>query len=169
LTVVELNALESDEFVALLGGVFEDSPWVAERVWLRRPFRSREDLHEAMVSVVENASDAERLALLRAHPDLGARVRMSQSSIGEQRGAGLDRLTKPEFERLHALNADYRARFGVPFIFAVTGRTKEDVLNALARRLGLSKLEEMGEAMRQVYRIAEFRLEQILGNVRERH
>jgi 2-oxo-4-hydroxy-4-carboxy-5-ureidoimidazoline decarboxylase len=168
MTVVELNALESDEFVAMLGGVFEHSPWVAERVWLRRPFHSREELHEEMMSVVEEASDAERLALLRAHPDLGARARMSESSVGEQRGAGLDRLTPAEFARLHELNAGYRAKFGVPFILAVTGRTKEDVLSTLERRLGASKVEELGEAMRQVYRIAEFRLEQILGNVRER-
>lgn len=166
MTIAELNGLAHDAFVSALGGVFEESPWVAERAWSRRPFASLAELHAAMVAVVDAAPEAERLALLRAHPDLGAKARMSDASVGEQRGAGLDRLTPAEFERLHRLNSEYRARFDVPFIFAVTRRSKEDVLAALERRIGSSRPAELAEAMRQVHRIAGFRLEQILGNVR---
>ena len=121
-------------FVAALGWVFEDSPWVAERAWERRPFASMDALHGAMVEALSAAGADEQLALLRAHPDLGARARMSDASVGEQAGAGLDRLTPAEFERLQQLNHDYREAFGFPFLFAVKGATKHDVLAALERR-----------------------------------
>ncbi len=105
LTLPDLNACTQPGFVETLGWIFEASPWVAERAWLARPFASVEELHAAMTAVVDAASPAERLALLRAHPDLGARARMSDASVGEQQGAGLDRLTPEEFDRLQRLNA----------------------------------------------------------------
>ena len=85
-----------------------------------------------MTAVVDAASPDERLRLLRAHPDLGTRARMSDASVGEQQGAGLDRLSAAEFERLQRLNSAYREKFGLPFLFAVKGSTKHDVLAALA-------------------------------------
>jgi 2-oxo-4-hydroxy-4-carboxy-5-ureidoimidazoline decarboxylase len=118
-----------------------------------------EALHDAMVAEVTAAEPAEQLALLRAHPDLGARARMSDASMGEQAGAGLDSLTTTEFERLQRLNAEYRARFGFPFLFAVKGSTKHDVLDALATRLSATPEAEFAEALRQVFRIALFRLQ----------
>jgi 2-oxo-4-hydroxy-4-carboxy-5-ureidoimidazoline decarboxylase len=163
MTVADLNAYDCVAFVRALGWVFEDSPWVAERAWQRRPFSSVGDLHAAMTDVVEAATEDERLALLRAHPDLGTRARMSDASNGEQRGAGLDRLTPSELERLHWLNADYRRRFGFPFLFAVKGSTKHDVLAALERRCAATLEEERAEAVRQVFSIARFRLEEMLG------
>ena len=100
-------------------------------------------LHAAMVdAVVAPASSAEQLALLRAHPDLGRARRMSDASSGEQAGAGLDSLTRDEFERLHALNAAYREKFGFPFLLCGEGRTKHDILNALERRLTSPRDEE---------------------------
>jgi OHCU decarboxylase len=149
--------------LAELDFVFEDSPWVAERAWRHGPFSSVEALHAAMVAEVSNASHAEQLELLRAHPDLGARARMSDVSTGEQAGAGLDRLTPVEFETLRRLNAAYREKFGFPFLFAVKGATKHDILEALERRLGAPPEEEFQEALRQVYRIAWFRLESLVG------
>jgi 2-oxo-4-hydroxy-4-carboxy-5-ureidoimidazoline decarboxylase len=140
----------------------EDSPWVAERAWGRRPFASLEALHQAMIDVVQQASESEQLALLRAHPDLGTRARISDASTGEQRGAGLDRLNADEYGRLQRLNDEYRRRFGFPFLFAVKGSTKEDVLTALEARVGRSRDEELTEALHQVYRIAGFRLEDVL-------
>jgi 2-oxo-4-hydroxy-4-carboxy-5-ureidoimidazoline decarboxylase len=162
LTLADLNTLDRDAFVEALGGVFEDSCWVAERAWARRPFASPEALHQAMIDVVQQASETERLALLRAHPDLGTRARISDVSTGEQRGAGLDRLSADEYGRLQRLNDQYRRRFGFPFLFAVKGSTKEDVLTSLESRIGRSTDEEFTEALRQVYRIAGFRLEDVL-------
>src|SRR5688500_1419130 len=111
-----------------------------------------------MMAVVDAAPRAEQLALLRAHPDLGVRARMSEASIGEQAGAGLDRLTAAEFERLQRLNGAYRQKFGYPFLFAVKDSTKDQILAALEERLSSSPEEEFAEALRQVYRIAQFRL-----------
>ena len=159
MTIAELNACDRRTFVDVLGWIFEDSPWVAERAWDRRPFATLDHLHEAMTTVVGAATEAERLTLLRAHPDLGTRVRVSPASTGEQRGAGLDRLSPAEFARLQQLNDAYRTRFGFPFLFAVTGSTKEDILSALEQRSRSSQDDELAEALRQVYRIARFRLE----------
>jgi 2-oxo-4-hydroxy-4-carboxy-5-ureidoimidazoline decarboxylase len=158
MTVAELNTLDRDHFVAAIGWVFEHSPWVAERAWPGRPFATVEALHRAMIVQVEAASPEEQIALLRAHPDLGARARISAASTEEQAGAGLDRLTPEEFESLHRLNAAYRDRFGFPFLFAVRGSTKYDILQALERRVDNPPEQEFQEALQQVYRIAEFRL-----------
>ena len=159
MTLAELNACDRARFVATLGWIFEDSPWVAERAWAHRPFASREQLHAVMTAHVAGATRDEQLALLRAHPDLGTRARMSDASTGEQAGAGLDRLTPHEFERLRGLNAAYREKFGYPFLLAVKHSTTHQVLDALERRLPHDPSEEFAEALRQVYRIAQFRLE----------
>lgn len=159
MTLDELNTSDRDSFVAALGSIFEESPWAAERAWRHRPFVSLEALHRAMIVEVSASSRDEQLTLLRAHPDLGTRARMTTASAGEQAGAGLDRLTPVEFERLRQLNAAYRDKFGFPFVFAVTGSTKHDVLAALTARLPAAPDEEFAEALRQVFRIAWFRLQ----------
>jgi 2-oxo-4-hydroxy-4-carboxy-5-ureidoimidazoline decarboxylase len=159
MTIDQINVLDRGAFVEQLGWVFEDSPWVAERSWKRRPFASIMELHSAMRDAVETASREDQMALLLAHPDLGARARMSLSSSGEQGGAGLDRLTESEFDRLRALNEAYKLKFGFPFLLAVKGSTKFDIVEALERRLQSDAETEFAEALRQVYRIAGFRLE----------
>ena len=161
-TIAQLNGLSREEFVAAVGWVFEHSPWVAEGAWARRPFRDLEALHEAMVAVVTAADRERQTALLRAHPDLGARARMSDASVGEQAGAGLDRLTREDFARLQRLNAAYREKFGFPFLLAVKGSTARQVLAALEARLPRAADEEFAEALQQVYRIARFRLEDLI-------
>jgi 2-oxo-4-hydroxy-4-carboxy-5-ureidoimidazoline decarboxylase len=162
MTISALNSLDRENFVATIGWVFEDSPWVVERAWASRPFSSTDALHGAMVEQVERATSEEQLALLRAHPDLGTKARVSEASTGEQAGAGLDQLTYEEFERLLALNEAYRDKFGFPFLFAVKGSTKHDILDAFERRLASSREEEFRVALTQVYRIARFRMESIL-------
>ena len=165
MTLAELNERDRGAFVEAIGWVFEESPWVAERAWDRRPFATVDALHDAMTAVVESASSSEQLALLRAHPDLGSAQRqadrpMSEASQQEQSGAGLDALTRDERQRLRALNTAYREKFGFPFLYAVKGSTSHDILNALERRLSSLRDVEYAEALRQVYRIARFRLEQ---------
>lgn len=159
MTLDELNASGRGQFVAALGSIFEESPWAAERAWPHRPFASLDALHAAMIAEVSAASRDEQLALLRAHPDLGTRARMTRASAAEQAGAGLDGLLPDEFDRLRQLNSAYRQKFGFPFLLAVTGSTKHDVLTALEARLPATPDEEFAEAIRQVFRIAWFRLQ----------
>jgi 2-oxo-4-hydroxy-4-carboxy-5-ureidoimidazoline decarboxylase len=158
MTLTDINAADPDQFVEALGWIFESSPWVAERTWMHRPFASVDDLHEAMNGAVASAGRDGQLALLRAHPDLGTRAAISEASTGEQTGAGLDRLTASELARLQEMNAAYKAKFGFPFLFAVKGSTTRDVLDALEERLPASIDDEFAEALRQVSRIAAFRL-----------
>jgi len=160
--LAELNSLARRSFVESIGWVFEDSPWIAERVWDRRPFSSLENLLSAMAAEVESASQEEQLNLLRAHPDLGERVRIGSASAKEQAGAGLDSLTQEEFQRIRQLNSAYRSKFGFPFLLAVKGSTKREILRSLERRLNESADSEFHEALRQVCRIAEFRLRDTL-------
>lgn len=159
MTIEELNSLDQDRFVEAVGWVFEHSPWVAARAWAQRPFAGIDVLHQAMVEQVEAARLDEQVALLRAHPDLGTRANISAASTAEQTAAGLNGLSPEEFERLHRLNEAYRDQFGFPFLLAVKGSTKYDVLQALEQRLQASPEDERREALRQVHRIARFRLE----------
>lgn len=167
MTLAELNAADRTAFVDELGWVFEQSPWVAERAWEARPFATFEELHGAMVSVVAAASLEEQLGLLRAHPELGAAsqgtvTQTSDVSRREQADAGLDALRRDDSDRLRALNLAYREKFGFPFLYAVKGSTTHDVLDALERRLTSMRDAEHREALRQVYRIARFRLEDVI-------
>jgi 2-oxo-4-hydroxy-4-carboxy-5-ureidoimidazoline decarboxylase len=162
MTLAELNAADRESFVAALGWIFEDSPWVAERAWSSRPFVDIEALHRAMTREVETATKEEQLALLCAHPDLGARARVSDASRGEQAGAGLDRLTHVEFDRLMQWNSAYRERFGFPFLYAVKGSGKQEILRALEERRGNPAEAEFQEALRQVFRITKLRLDDAL-------
>ena len=162
MTLESLNQMDRQEFTNVLGWIFEHSPWVAERSWQHRPFASVDALHDAMVREVAAADDAAQARLLRAHPDLGARLRMSDASLGEQSGAGLDRLTPAEFDSLRRLNAAYREKFGFPFIYAVKGSHKHDILRALEQRLAGDLAAERATALAQIYRIAKFRLEDTL-------
>ncbi|RDI95444.1 2-oxo-4-hydroxy-4-carboxy-5-ureidoimidazoline decarboxylase [Meiothermus sp. QL-1] len=162
MTLDELNQLSREAFVARVGFVFEDSPWVADRAWAERPWPSLEALHQSMVRVVEAAPREAQLALIRAHPDLGSRARMAPASQAEQRGAGLDALSPAEYERIQALNQAYRERFGFPFILAVRGKGKQQVFAALEARLTNPPEAEFQTALREIYRIAYFRLADLL-------
>jgi OHCU decarboxylase len=158
----ELNRLPYLEFVRRLEGIFEHSPWVAERVAGIRPFCSCRELHAAMCAAVENATDAEQLALIRAHPRLGlrgrARADLTRASSSEQRGAGLDEVRPDELARLEALNRAYEEKFAMPFILAVRGHTPESILRAGESRLGNELSVERATALQQIGLIAGYRL-----------
>ena len=166
ISLTELNALPAQEFVVLFGAVFEHSPWVAERAAKARPFRSRAELLDAMRSVVARASADEQLALIRAHPQLGARGRsqaqLTEASEKEQRRAGLDACTDEEFSRLMQLNSAYVEKFSFPFILAVRGHTPESILGALQSRLNNDVESERHAALGQIGLIGEYRLEEIV-------
>ena len=162
MTLDALNQMDRETFVATLGWVFEDSPWVAERAWARRPFMDVEALHQAMVDVAAQALPEEQLALIRAHPDLGTRARISRASSGEQARVGLAHLKLEEYQHLHRLNSAYRAKFAFPFILAVKGSTRQEILSALEQRLASDPVAEHAMALTQIYKIARNRLEETL-------
>ncbi|HEV3198901.1 MAG TPA: 2-oxo-4-hydroxy-4-carboxy-5-ureidoimidazoline decarboxylase [Bryobacteraceae bacterium] len=164
MTIEAINSMPRAAFVEALGWVFEHSPWVAERAWERRPFANIDALHSAMRDEVERATRDEQLALLRAHPDLGTRLRVSAASQSEQAGAGFDQLEPGLFEHLQHLNSEYREKFGFPFIYAVKGSSQEDILGDLIIRMDSTAEQAVQEALYEVYRIAYFRLEQIFDN-----
>lgn len=167
LSLDPVNAMERPAFVAAFGGIFEHSPWVAERAFAARPFASREALHAAMMAVVRAAPEAATRAFLNAHPDLAgpaARARrMTTDSVSEQGGAGLDRMSEAEFDRFDRLNAAYRARFGFPFIIAVRGRDRAGILEEFERRLAREPAAEREAALTEIGTITRMRLERTLG------
>ena len=166
MTIDAVNRLDREAFVEAFGWIFEHSPWVAERAWKERPFGDARALHVSMVRQVEMASAAEQMALLRAHPDLGTKAKVSEASATEQAGAGLDQLTAEEFQLLTELNHRYKEKFGFPFLYAVKGSNKHDVLVALIARIDADPEDEYSEALRQVYQIAGFRLNSCIGEER---
>lgn len=172
LTLQTLNAATPQAFVALLDGVYEHSPWIAEAAAARRPFATLAQLKRALVEVLRGApADAQR-ALIHAHPELTGRAApapLSADSAREQQRAGLAHCSPEELDTLQRLNADYRARFGHPFILAVggprgQGLTRAEIIAAFQRRLEAHPEDEHAECLRQVQRIAELRLNQRLGH-----
>ncbi|PKM40266.1 MAG: OHCU decarboxylase, partial [Gammaproteobacteria bacterium HGW-Gammaproteobacteria-1] len=151
MTLDQLNHLDHAAFVATLGGIFEHSPWVAERVVAQRPFASVDALHGAMCAVVDDASEAEQLALIRAHPQLAGKAairnELTAASRSEQRGAGLDQCSPDEFTRITELNDAYQQRFGFPFILAVRGHGRDSIIANMAERLNNAPTHEHDEAL----------------------
>ena len=168
----DLNSLSETEFVSVLGGIFEHSPWVAEAVAGKRPFASVSILHQAMVQVVDHADREQQLTLIRAHPDLAGKAaragNLTDASTNEQKGAGLDQLNDAEYAQFHQLNDAYKQWFDFPFILAVRGfdgkgHDKHSILASFEARLKNTPDQEVSEALRQIARIAELRLGDMLG------
>lgn len=166
ISIADINASSRATFVQLLGGVFEHSPWVADRAFEYLPFASRESLHAAMVSVVRAASRETQLALLNAHPELAGREAqtgtLTAASTGEQASAGLTNLARAEIERIAALNREYRTKFGFPFIIAVRDHTRAGIFAEFEQRLTDTFEDELETALGQVYRITAMRLAGII-------
>jgi OHCU decarboxylase len=161
--------MSRDEFVARFGGVFEHSPWIAERAFeleLGPAHDSAGGLHHALARIFRSASEEERLGVLKAHPDLAGKLaqarRLTKESAAEQASAGLDALTDEERETFNRLNTAYVGKFGFPFIIAVRGLTRADILAAFERRIENDRQTEFDTACRQVERIALLRLKDML-------
>lgn len=158
LSIAELNLLDRGAFVARFGAVYEHSPWVAEQAWTARPFADRDALAQAMQQAVLRAVPERQLELLRAHPKLGTRLALSGFSRSEQSGAGIAAASAAERAELERLNAEYERRFGFPFILAVKDATVPEILASCRRRVAAAPQAEFDESLRQVFRIAGFRL-----------
>jgi OHCU decarboxylase len=164
--IAAAGELDRPAFVARFGGVFEASPWVAERAWASAPFADLDALHDAMVAVVLAAPQHERLALIRAHPDLAGKAAiagdLTPESTAEQRSAGLDRLTPAQFEQITTLNAAYRERFGFPFVICARDHDVPAIIAAMERRVAHTPDIEEQAALEQIARIARLRLEDLV-------
>lgn len=167
LEMARVNTMDRAAFLDTFGGIFENSPWVAERVLPERPFASPKALHAVMMAVVRAASPEDRLRLLNAHPELAgpeARARtMTAHSVAEQGSVGLDSLTDADLARFDRLNATYRAKFGFPFIISVRGRSKAEIVQLFERRLSNPPAIEQEAALEEVGVITHQRLEHSLG------
>lgn len=163
LTIDAVNRLDEPGFVAAFGDIAEHSPWVARAAYGESPFADHTALVAAFHRAIEGASQEAQLALLREHPDLAGRAaiagKLAPESLNEQTGAGLDRMTAEEFSAFTELNDLYRSRHGIPFIRAVKGSTKTQILEAFRERVGNPPEVEFQTALTQVARIIRFRLE----------
>ncbi len=157
ITLAQVNAMTVEEFVAVFGDIAEHSSWVASGA--PRPFTSRASMIAAFSTVVLEADEAMQLALLRAHPDLATRATLTTDSSKEQKGAGLNSLSATEFAKFTALNDQYKEQNGFPFIFAVKGATKHQILQSFEQRIHHPRQAEFKVALQQVCHIIGFRLE----------
>jgi beta-ureidopropionase / N-carbamoyl-L-amino-acid hydrolase len=172
LTLAQLNSASAEDACAMLAGLYEHSPWVAEQALLARPFTSLAHLKQTMAMVVDQSGTAAQLALIRAHPELAGKAMTSNSltaeSANEQNKAGLTQCTPAELAKIAQLNADYAAKFGFPFILAVrgprgTGLAKQQITSTFERRLGNHPAFEMAECLRNIHRVVELRVNDKFG------
>jgi 2-oxo-4-hydroxy-4-carboxy-5-ureidoimidazoline decarboxylase len=155
------SAMTEEAFVALYGGLYEHSPHFAQAVWRERPHAELDTvdgLAGALAQAIESSGSKAALALIRAHPDLADRARLSEESVLEQAGSGLDNCSPDELAAFRELNTAYKARFGFPFIKAVRGFTRGEILIEFRRRLGNDPDAEQRTALKEIHKIARLRL-----------
>ena len=166
LTITAVNDLDHDGFMGRFGALFEHSPWVAEGAWEARPFEGVEDLWRAFEACMYDAPQEKQLALIRAHPDLAGKAavagELTQESGREQASAGLDRLTREEFEEFTRVNRAYHEKFDMPMIFCVREHTRESILKNASGRLGNTREKEIETALDEISKIAGYRLRDLL-------
>lgn len=162
-----VNEMDRGAFVQALGQTFEHSPWVAERAWDARPFQTVAQLHQAMTQVVKDAPRDKQLALLNAHPDLAGKEAqegtMTDASVAEQAGAGLNALSKEEMAKITRLNTEYKAKHGFPFIACVRHYTKAGILYEFERRAANDTETELRTGLEQIFAITRLRLNALFG------
>ncbi len=164
--IEDINQTDAAQFVELLGSIFEHSPWVAELVYPEKPFSSRGQLHQVMTSAVRRAPEVQRMALLCQHPELAGKEAeadtLTEDSKKEQAGAGLNQCTADELQTIKTLNKAYRNKFEFPFIIAVTGLDKFQIIAAMEKRLGNTEEEEFSTALGEVEKIARIRIDALI-------
>ena len=165
-TLAQLNLLSRDEFVRVVGPVFEHSPWIAEAAWLKRPFASVEELHRALCETVRVAGAEKQLALIQAHPDLVGRLALAgaltKESTGEQASAGLNNLSPEEIAEIEQFNQTYRDKFGFPFVICARLNKQEAIRSGFRQRLNHSRANEIKTALEEIGKIAYLRLQDII-------
>lgn len=165
MTIHQLNSLSHEEFVRLVGPVFEHSPWIAEVTWSKRPFATVEQLHQALCRTVAESGEKKQVKLIQAHPDLVGRAALAGSltpqSNQEQASAGLDRLAPEEIAAFQKNNTLYRDKFGFPFVICARLNKKEAILRGFETRLKNTRAQEIQTALEEIGKIAWLRLQDL--------
>ena len=161
-SIDKFNKLSKPEFISIFGNVFEKTEWIAEKCYDSKPYNNIDELFLKMMEVFENAEKEKHLEILNAHPHLAVEKKLTEDSKNEQKNASLNQCNDTEFIEFKKLNEEYKKRFGFPFIIAVKGKNKEEILNSFRQRITNNINSEFEEAKKQVMKIANFRLSEII-------
>ena len=161
-SIDKFNKLSKSEFISIFGNIFEKAEWIAERCYESKPYNNLDELVSKMMKVFENIKKERHLEILNSHPDLVVEKKLTENSKNEQKNASLNLCNDEEFIEFKKLNEEYKKKFGFPFIIAVKGKNKEEILNSFRQRITNNINLEFEEAKKQVKKIASFRLSEII-------
>ena len=161
-SIDKVNKLNKSDFISIFGNVFEKTEWIAQKSYDLKPYKNFEELFSKMMEVFENIEKEKHLEILNAHPSLAVEKKLTRDSKNEQKNASLNQCTEKEFLEFKKLNEEYKKKFGFPFIIAVKGKNKEEILNSFRQRITNNINLEFIEAKKQVKKIAIFRLSEII-------
>ena len=160
----KINKLSKSEFIKVFANIFENSRWIAEELYIQKPFDNFEELSSKILNIFETTTKEKQLKILNAHPDLANKTKISlltPDSLKEQASAGLDQCTEEEFDEFKHLNEQYKKEFGFPFILAVKGKNKNEILDNFKKRISSNPEKEFNDAVNQVKQIAILRLKDL--------
>ena len=160
--IKKINSLDKSEFLSIFGNVFEKSKWISEKAFDKKPFKNLESFVSEIIGIYENSDNETILEILNLHPELAVEKKLTADSEVEQSKANLKQCTPEEFDEFKKLNIEYKKKFNFPFIIAVKGKNKNEILNYFRERINNSLDAEFLEAKKQVKKIAAFRLEEII-------
>ena len=158
----KVNKLSQSDFISIFGNVFEKTDWIAEKAYTLKPFNNFQELFSKMMEIFENSKKEKHIEILNAHPHLAVEKKLTEDSKNEQKNASLNQCNDAEFIEFKKLNEEYKKKFGFPFIIAVKGKNKEEILNSFRQRITNNINLEFEEAKKQVKKIASFRLGEII-------
>ena len=161
-SIDKVNKLSKSDFISTFGNVFEKTEWIAQKSYDLKPYKNFEELFSKMMEIFENIEKEKHLEILNAHPNLAVEKKLTRDSKNEQKNASLNQCTEKEFLEFKKLNEEYKKKFGFPFIIAVKGKNKEEILNSFRQRITNNINSEFEEAKKQVKKIASFRLSEII-------
>jgi len=160
----KIEKLSETEFTEVFGNIFENASWISKKLYEQKPFKNFQDLSKKIIDIFKAADNQDKLKILNAHPDLADKTKVSSltpDSNKEQNSAGLDQCTDEEFNQFKNLNSEYKNKFGFPFILAVKGRKKSEILLNFKKRVLSDKKTELDEGVEQVIQIANLRLDEL--------
>ena len=160
-SIDKFNKLSKAEFISIFGNIFEKTEWIAERCYESKPYNNLDELVSKMMKIFENIEKERHLEILNSHPDLALEKKLTEDSKNEQKNSSLNQCTDEEFVEFKKLNEEYKKKFGFPFIIAVKGKNKIEILVNFKKRVLSNKKVEFDEAIKQVKKIANFRLEEL--------
>jgi len=160
----KINKMTESEFMSVFGNVFEKTIWIAEKTYSLKPFKNYEELSSKILEVYENSTKEKHLEIFNSHPNLAVEKTLTEDSKKEQNSSRLDQCSKEEFEEFKKLNIEYKKKFLFPFIIAVKGKNRSEILNNFRQRISNNINSEFIETKKQIKKIANFRLDEIIKN-----